>query len=85
MRQFFMVNGTEVKAFDSVRALKKHITENYDMDAVEKYGLGIHSGVLNGKRYYGESDEGTRVDGIDSLDHITSWWESDWDEEVSEL
>ena len=85
MRKFFMSNGNEIKAFDSVEALKVHIEENYDMGAVEEEGLDIHSGIVDGKRYYGEGADGTKVDGLEALDNFASWWESEWDEEVHEL
>ena len=85
MRKFFMSNGNEVKAFDSIEALKAHIEANYDMDAVEEEGLDIHSGIFDGKRYYGEGAEGTKVDGLYALDDFEDWWESEWDEEVFEL
>lgn len=83
--KFFMSNGNEIKAFDSINALKKHITESYDMSAVTEEGLNIHSGVLDGQRYYGEGSEGTRVDGIEALDNFSNWWNSEWDEEVLAL
>lgn len=85
MRKFFMSNGNEIKAFESIEALKDYIEENYDMDAVEEEGLDIHSGILNGKRYYGEGAEGTKVDGLYALDNFADWWNEDWDEEVYEL
>jgi hypothetical protein len=85
MKKFFMSNGNEIKAFDSIEALKAHIEANYDMNAVEEDGLDIHSGIVDGKRYYGEGAEGTRVDGLEALDNFASWWDSSWDEEVHEL
>ena len=85
MRKFFINNGNEIKAFNSIEALKEHIIENYDMSAVAKEGLDIHSGVLDGHRYYGEGSEGTRVDGIEALDNFSDWWNSEWDEAVLEL
>ncbi len=85
MRKFFMSNGNEIKAFDSIEALKAHIEANYDMDAVEEEGLDIHSGIVDGKRYYGEGADGTKVDGLEALDNFASWWKSEWDEEVHEL
>jgi hypothetical protein len=85
MRKFFMSNGNEIKAFDSIEALKAHIEADYDMAVVEDEGLDIHSGIIDGKRYYGEGAEGTRVDGLEALDNFASWWEPSWDEEVHEL
>ncbi len=85
MRKFFINNGNEIKAFDSIKALKEHIVENYDMSAVAEEGLNIHSGVLDGQRYYGEGSEGTRVDNIEALDNFSDWWNSEWDEAVLEL
>ena len=84
MRKFFMSNGNEIKAFESIEELKSHITSNYDMDAVAEYGLQIHSGMLDGNRYYGEGADGTLV-GADALDALDSWWEPMWDEKVYEL
>ncbi|MBO5652382.1 MAG: hypothetical protein J5908_13020 [Selenomonas sp.] len=84
MRKFFMDDGIEVKAFDSIEALKKHIVDNYDMDAVAEEGLDIHSGVYDGKRYYGEGARGTKAD-MDGLDNFADWWDEEWDEEVYEL
>jgi hypothetical protein len=85
MRKFFMSNGNEIKAFDSIEALKAHIEANYDMDAVEEEGLDIHSGIFDDKRYYGEGAEGTKVDGLYALDGFADWWNEDWDEEVYEM
>ena len=85
MRKFFMNNGNEIKAFESIEALKTHIETSYDMDAVDEEGLDLHSGILNGKRYYGEGAEGTKVDGLYALDDFADWWNEDWDEEVYEL
>jgi hypothetical protein len=85
MRKFFMSNGNEIKAFDSIEALKAHIEANYDMDAVDEHGLDLHSGILNGKRYYGEGAEGTKVDGLYAFDDFADWWNEEWDEEVYEV
>ena len=84
MRKFIMSNGNEIKAFDSIEALKAHIEENYDMNAVEEEGLDIHSGIFDGKRYYGEGARGTKVT-MDGLDNFAEWWDEEWDEEVFEL
>ena len=84
MRKYFMDNGIEVKAFDSIAALKAHIVDNYDMDAVAEEGLDIHSGVYAGKRYYGEGACGTKAT-MDGLDNFAEWWDEEWDEEVFEL
>ena len=85
MRKFFMSNGNEIKAFDSIEALKAHIEENYDTDAVIEEGLDIHSGIVDEKRYYGEGTDGTKVDGLEALDTFADWWNEDWDEEVYEI
>lgn len=84
MRKFFMDGSIEIKAFDSIDALKKYIVDNYDMDAVAEEGLDIHSGICDGKRYYGEGSYGTKVD-MDELDNFDDWWDEEWDEEVYEL
>ena len=80
-RKFFMDEyQNEVKAFDSIDELKQYIkksgiTADYD----------IHSGMLNGKRYYGCGGYGIRIDDINALDNIDAWWETEWDTDVYEL
>ena len=85
-RKFFFDScGNEVPAFDSIAELKNHIFQHYDMEAVKDEGLMLHSGVLDGHRYYGEGGEGSHVDEIEALDNFGFWWNEDWDEEVSEM
>ena len=84
MRKFFMDNGNEIKAFSSIEGLKAHIEALKAENDWEDDIIDLHSGTLDGKRYYGIGSYGTQVE-AEALDDFASWWESDWDEEVFEL
>lgn len=84
MRKFFMSNTNEISAFDSIEGLKAHIEALKAENEWDDDIIAIHSGVIDGKRYYGIGAEGTRVS-IEDLDDFSSWWEPEWDEEIFEL
>lgn len=83
-RKYFFENGNEIAAYSSIEALKTHIAELQAEEPWEDDIIDLHSGVLDGHRYYGIGGNGTQVE-VDALDNFDDWWESNWDEEVHEL
>jgi len=80
-RRFFTDEyQNEVKAFGCIAELKQYIKES---GIVADYN--IHSGILDGKRYYGCGGYGVQINDIADLDNFNDWWETEWDTEVNEL
>lgn len=84
MKKYYFDNGfgiCDIKAFSSIEEmlLDENIIE--EMRLLEE--VDIHSGMVNGIRYWGIGGEGVKVE-IEALQNISDWWVNAWDEALYE-